>query len=127
MSNCCNTLVKSNGSRAEWTYRPSVDIVETADSFRVIADVPGASAEGVDVTLEEGILTVNAAVPSRYPAGAEFFRQEYGVGGYHRRFQVDESIDPEGVSAEYRDGVLTVTLPKQRGTARRQVPVRTRS
>jgi HSP20 family protein len=137
MTNCnCNPIqrtagtapaTRSAGPTSEWTYRPAVDIVELPGSFQIVADVPGATPQSLDISFEDGLLTINAGVSSRHPENTDFARQEFGVGGFHRRFQVDETIDPEGIAADYQSGVLTVTLPKARHAARRQVPIRTGS
>lgn len=106
-----------------WTYRPNVDIFETADELLLLADMPGADGDSIDVALESGILTIQAQVPSRSRAGARGLLHEFGVGNFHRRFEVDETLDPEAVTAEYRDGTLTVHLPKAKAARRRRIPV----
>ena len=106
-----------------WTYRPDIDIVDAGEEIVLFADVPGADADGIDVSLESGILTVDTRVQPRNRAQAQTIMREYGVGNYHRRFEIDETIDPEGVNAEYRDGVLAVHLPKARCAQRRRIPV----
>ena len=50
-------------------------------------------------------------------------RQEYGVGGFHRRFALEDGFDVDRIDATYRDGVLTVVLPKSAGAQRRRIPV----
>lgn len=118
-------LTKTAGAPvSDWTYRPSVDVLELPGSFQIVADVPGATPESLDISFEDGLLTINAGVASRYPQSADFARQEFGIGAFHRRFQVDDTIDPEGLEAEYQAGVLTITLPKAKSAARRQVPIR---
>ena len=109
--------------RHSWTYRPSVDIFDTSEELLLMADMPGADPERVDVTLESGILTVQANVAPRQPDQAQCLVHEYGVGSFHRRFEIDESIDAEAVSAEYRDGALNIRLPKAQQARRRRIPV----
>ncbi|MCA9297915.1 MAG: Hsp20/alpha crystallin family protein [Phycisphaerales bacterium] len=96
-----------------------------ADALVLIADVPGSSSDSIEVSLESGVLTIQASVEPRGVEGSTVVAHEYGVGGFHRRFEIDESIDPEGVSAEYRDGSLTIRLPKAPRAQRRRVPVTT--
>lgn len=106
-----------------WTYRPDVDVIDDDDSFQIVADVPGALQDHINVTFDESVLTIEARVARRQPARSEFQRQEFGVGNYFRRFHVGEGVDPEKIGASYRDGVLMVTLPKTAGSVRRRVPV----
>ncbi|MBT8485603.1 MAG: Hsp20/alpha crystallin family protein [Phycisphaerales bacterium] len=111
--------------RNSWTYRPNVDIFDAAEELTVIADMPGASPDSIDVSLESGILTLQADITTRHHPGAQALGQEYGIGGFHRRFEIDESIDAEAVSADYRDGTLTIHLPKAQQARRRRIPVST--
>lgn len=114
---------QSTQPRPEWTYRPLVDIFDTAEELVLMADVPGATPESIDVSIEAGILSIQADVASRQRGTVHRARNEYGVGGFHRRFEIDEAIDPDLVNAEYRDGTLTVHLPKTPQARRHRVPV----
>jgi HSP20 family protein len=104
-------------------YRPNVDILESAEELTVLADVPGASPEGIDVDFERGMLTIRAPVAARNE-GADFLVQEYGVGDYCRSFEVNENIDPDKIAAQYTDGVLTVHLPKAEAAKPRKIAVK---
>lgn len=114
----------AGASRAgAWTYRPAVDVIETPDAYRIVADAPGSSAERVGITFEDGVLTVDAAVEPRANGAGETHRVEYGVGSFHRRFRVHGEIDADSIGASYANGVLTVTLPKARRARPRKIPV----
>ena len=106
-----------------WTYRPNVDIVDTPEELTLVADLPGATPESIDVALESGVLTIQAQVAPRDRSTARTLVHEYGVGDYHRRFEIDESIDADNVSAEYNHGSLTVHLPKAQQARRRRIPI----
>lgn len=108
---------------ARTTFRPAVDVLDAEDAYRIVADLPGSSAEKVGITFEDGVLTLEADVPDRNVQNAQTLRQEYGVGSFHRRFRVHGEIDPDAISATYAQGVLTVTLPKASRSQRRRVPV----
>lgn len=105
------------------TYRPEIDIRETAEAFVVEADVPGATPESVDLTVDQGVLTLRAGVPGRSPDGARRLVREYGVGSYERSFRVGEGVDTDKIGAELKDGVLTLTLPKSETTRARKIKV----
>lgn len=104
-------------------YRPAVDILENEDELLLIADVPGADPAGIDVDYEDGRLTINARVEARRPEGATYLHREYGVGDYHRAFEVSEAIDAEKIAAEYRQGVLMLRLPKAEKLKPRKIEV----
>ncbi len=108
-------------TRTGCCYRPNVDILERGDELMVIADVPGAKNDSIDIHFEEGVLEIRAAVEPRHGNG--FLRQEYGVGDYYRTFQVSEAIDASKISAEYSDGVLTLHLPKSEAAKPRKINV----
>jgi HSP20 family protein len=103
-------------------YRPDVDILELADELVVNADVPGARAEDIDIHFEDGSLTIYAKVAGRPTSGTALLR-EFGVGDFRRTFRVNEQIDPSRISAQYRDGVLTLHLPKAEKARPRKIQV----
>ena len=104
-------------------FRPNVDIVERADELTVYADVPGATADGVDVGFKEGTLAIHAKVPPRNEE-VDFLVREYGVGDFYREFRVNETIDVSKISAEFADGVLTLHLPKVEAIKPRKIAVK---
>lgn len=124
-STCCQPQTADAARRRtpEWSYRPPTDIVDLGDSYVLTADVPGASEESIELSVEDGILSIQAGVAPRFEAGHHFELQEYGVGNYHRRFRLGDDVDPEQISAEYSDGVLTVTLAKRTSARRRRIAI----
>jgi len=112
-------------TRSGRCYRPNVDILELPDELLVVADVPGASGEDIDVKFEDGQLTIHAHVPQRQPEDTQYLLYEYGVGDYYRTFEVSEAIDSGKITAEYADGVLTLHLPKAEASKPRKIAVKT--
>lgn len=104
-------------------YMPLVDILEKPDEIVLKADLPGARPENIDVNFEDGVLTIYAKVEPRQQPGTQYLLREYGVGDYHRCFQVSEAIDASRITAEYADGVLTLHLPKTEAVRPRKIPV----
>jgi HSP20 family molecular chaperone IbpA len=104
-------------------YRPAVDIAENKDELLILADLPGAKSESIDINFEDGVLTVDAKVAPRDRAEARPMLREYGVGDYHRTFRVSEQIDSTKIHAEYVDGVLTVHLPRSQAATPRKIEV----
>jgi len=111
-------------TRSGRCYRPNVDILEREDELTVLADVPGASADRIDVKFEEGTLAIHAHVEPRQPEDISYMLQEYGVGDFYRTFRVSEAVDAGKITAEYTDGVLILHLPKTEATKPRKIAVK---
>lgn len=105
-------------------YVPAVDIVERPDEMILTADVPGATAEAIDVRYEDGELRIHAPVKSRQGSEQRYLLAEYGVGDYHRVFRIGETIDAARIAAEFVDGVLTLRLPKVEAVKPRRISVK---
>lgn len=106
------------------TYTPPVDVVETPSEYQVRASVPGATPEQIEITMDDGVLTLRAGVANRHEAIDRFITREYGVGPYERSFRVGEGINEDAVSADLKQGVLTVRLPKVPESQPRKVTVK---
>jgi HSP20 family protein len=111
--------------RARKTYSPAVDIVESPDDLILRADMPGVDPKGIDIRFEEGELTLFGKVVDRPQEGRCALLHEVGVGDFLRVFEISEAIDVDKVSAEYRHGVLTLTLPKVEAVKPRKIVVKT--
>jgi HSP20 family molecular chaperone IbpA len=92
-------------------FRPQIDVVRTEDppEFRVVVELAGIDPESLRIFADDRTLAV-AGVRSR-PSHGRYFHMEIEDGPFQRRVQFDEPIDPAGASAEYRRGLLTVTVP----------------
>ncbi|MBR30021.1 MAG: heat-shock protein Hsp20 [Spirochaetaceae bacterium] len=92
-------------------YSPAVDLYRKDDTFYVYADIPGASENSVDVSVEKNILTIKAAVEEKGFEGMKLVYSEYGIGDYERSFRLSEDIDVENIQAKVRNGVLELVVP----------------
>jgi len=102
---------------AEWArdrriFIPRADIYETDENIIVSVDVPGASEEQIDVSLEKDLLSIKALVDTKDPEGYALNLAEYEVGDYQRSFKLNGEINRDKIVASYRDGVLHLYLPK---------------
>jgi HSP20 family protein len=104
------------------TFTPRVDIFETDTAYFVYADLPGALPHDIDLRYEQGELFLRGKVAPRTGNGRTVFA-EYEVGDFSRVFQVHESIDSAGIDAAFKNGVLTVRLPKAEAAKPKQVPI----
>ena len=80
--------------------------------------MPGVKGEGVDITLENGVLTVRGTVAEDYRREGAVYA-EYDVGDYQRSFSVPDAIDHDGIEARMNNGVHTLTLPRKQPRQRR--------
>ena len=110
-------------TRSGQFFRPNCDIVEYENEILVLADVPGARGDEIDVKFEDGTLSIHAPVERRQPPETEYLLCEYGVGDYWRTFQVSEAVDATKISAECANGVLTLHLPKAEAVKPRKIAV----
>jgi HSP20 family protein len=105
-------------------FRPHVDILERSDELTIVADVPGVKHDTIDIRFEDGVLTLQGTVAPRYGEGKKFLLSEYGIGDFHRTFQVSELVDANRITGECVDGVLTVHLPKAEKAKPRKIEVK---
>jgi HSP20 family protein len=95
-------------------WSPPVDIYETENELVLKADVPEIDPKNVAIQMENGTLTVKGE--RRFEEqrnGRGFHRIERGYGSFVRAFSLPDTVDPEKVKADYKNGVLTITLPKK--------------
>jgi HSP20 family protein len=107
------------------TLTPAVDVIETRDAFLVNVDVPGVSKKDLNVTLTGTVLSVQGEKKEEEQGdrGRKFFRKETWAGGFRRTLDLPETADPEKVSADLKDGVLTVTVQKREEVKPRLISV----
>ena len=110
-------------TKTDTYYAPHVDIFETDKDVTVIADIPGVTADGIDLTLEENILTIHGQRTLPQHDGRVIL-EEYESGHYMRRFTVAETIDQERIEASLADGVLKVRLPKATPVQPRKIQIK---
>lgn len=118
-------LERLAGSQQASAWMPAVDVYETGDRYVVTAELPGLTREQVDVSLDENRLTIRgarAAAVGDHQSG-QYHQVERGHGSFERRFEFVDTIDQNAISADLREGVLTVTLPKRPATAARHIEV----
>jgi HSP20 family protein len=111
-------------SPADRTFRPEIDICDSGAEVLIVADVPGATPAAIDVSFDDGVLSVHAPVAARSLPGRAI-RQEYGIGDYRRSFKLGEGFDASLISAEYRRGVLEIHVPRLAAVRPRKIAVRT--
>jgi HSP20 family protein len=104
---------------------PAVDIVETPEhDILVKAELPEMKREDIKVSFENNVLTIEGERKFETREDKDkYHRVERGYGAFRRTFTMPASVDPASVSADYRDGVLTVKLPRREETRPRQIQI----
>ena len=109
---------------ADWA--PSVDIEENADKYLIRADLPGVDKDKIDVKLENGMLSIRGEkhTETETDKGGKHHRRERFHGTFARSFTLPESIDAEKVDADYKNGVLTLSIPKVEKSRSRSIDIK---
>jgi HSP20 family molecular chaperone IbpA len=105
---------------ARQAFTPPIDIHDGPEGLTLEADLPGATESNLQIQLEDNVLSLYATIDSPAPESARLLHQEYPVGDYHRSFILSDEVDRDRITAELKNGVLRIFLPKaDRAKARR--------
>jgi len=105
-------------------YAPAVDVVERAEGYEITAELPGVKPDEVDVKLENGILTLSGSRHFESKDERDGYRRvERRYGSFTRSFSLPNEVRGEEITAELKDGVLTVKVPKDARVLARKIPV----
>jgi HSP20 family protein len=106
------------------TWAPSVDIYETPHELVVKADLPDVAEKDIDIRVENNLLTIRGERKFEKNVSEDnYLRVERTYGAFSRSFSLPNTVNAEAIHAEYKNGVLTVNLPKREETKPRQVKV----
>ena len=107
---------------ADWT--PSVDISETDTAYMIKGEIPGVDRENVKVTIEDGMVTISGErKQEKEEKDKKFHRIERSYGSFMRSFRLPDNVDETAVKAEFKDGMINVTLPKSGKTKAKLINV----
>lgn len=112
-----------------WTntaWTPRVDVNETDKEFLFTYELPGFGRDEIEVTVQDGWLTIQAERESQQDEDRKYHLIERTHRKFHRSFLLPRSVDGDKVSANLKDGVLAVTLPKKEEAKPKQIPVKTK-
>ncbi len=105
-------------------WAPALDVHEENDALVVIAELPGMKKEEIDISLHKGLLTISGERKEETPSDeGKFHRNERFYGKFSRTVSLPAEVDANGVTASYRDGLLTVRLPKSEEAKPKQITV----
>lgn len=111
-------------TRSRRAFIPRADIYETNNEIIVLADIPGANEQNVDITLEKNVLTIVAYIDPTRSGNYDIAYAEYEEGDYQRSFRLSDEIDRDQIEASVKDGVLRLRLPKSQEAAARKITVK---
>jgi HSP20 family protein len=104
-------------------FLPQTDIFETAQALTLILEMPGVDRDSVEVKAENDVLSIEGRVDFSKYNGLQALYTEYNVGHYARSFRLSSKIEQEAISAELKDGVMTLVLPKSEKAKPRKIKV----
>lgn len=100
-----------NTTGADWA--PRADITETDDAFSITAEVPGIKRDNVKINIEDHVLSIHGEnKQEKEEKGKKFHRIERFYGSFNRSFSLPENVNEDKIDAIFKDGVLTLTIPK---------------
>jgi HSP20 family protein len=105
-------------------WHPACDVFEDKDAVKIAAELPGVKPEDVKLSLENNLLTIRGEKKQEAEERSErVHRYERSYGSFERAFVLPSTVDGEKIAAEYRNGVLTVAVPKAERARPREIPV----
>ncbi len=106
------------------TFSPALDVEEHDEGFTLHVELPGVAADNVDVSIEENVLTVSGKRDFYADKSTDTFRRvERRFGTFHRAVRLPDRVDPEGITASFKDGLLTISVPKAESAKPRRIQV----
>jgi len=114
-----------NVTGTNWpVFVPPVDITETAGEYIISAEIPGIDPQGIEVRLEGNTLILRGEREQEHDVDeGTMHRSERTFGAFSRSFTLPQDVDGEGIAARFRNGVLTVNVPKSHRAPTKQVPI----
>ena len=92
---------------------PAVDVAETEKAYKIAAELPGLDEKNIEVKLANGVLSIKGEKrEEKEEKRKDYYRRERSFGSFERSFQVPEGIDTDKIAASFKNGILSVTLPK---------------
>ncbi len=113
----------SNEADYGYVFVPAVDIYETEGEYILTASMPGVGKDGVDVSIEDHVLTLDGRAAASEPEKCRSIAREFEVGHYRRNFELSDDIDSEKIKANVKNGLLTVSLPKREESKPKKIQV----
>jgi HSP20 family protein len=114
---------KTEGTTPGRTFLPVTDIFETPEALTVVLEMPGVDRNSLEANVEDDVVTIEGRIDFSKYDGMQPVYTEYNVGHYSRSFEISNKIDQSKISAQMKDGVVTIVLPKAEQAKPRKIQV----
>jgi len=114
---------KTEATTPARVFLPVTDIFETPQALTVVLEMPGVGRNSIEASVENDVVTIEGRIDFAKYEGMQPVYTEYNVGHYARSFQISNKIDQGKISAEMKDGVVTLVLPKAEQAKQRKIQV----
>ena len=119
------SVTREFGSPVGSAFFPAVDVVEADGHFELVAELPGMTKEDLAISVENGTLTLKGERKHYgFPEGTKVLRHETSTNPFSRSFQLPEEADANRISAELKDGILKIQIPKVEQALPREIQIR---
>ncbi|MGB7061924.1 MAG: Hsp20/alpha crystallin family protein [Candidatus Zixiibacteriota bacterium] len=127
MSRLFDDIFGQRSTRVQWTdgvWNPSVDITEDKDSVVVRAEMPGLNKDDIKISVQDSILTLKGEKKQeKEEKETDYHRIERSYGSFCRSFQLPTTVRADKIKANYKDGVLSISLPKTEEVKPKEIPI----
>ena len=113
----------SDRAGAAVVHTPPIDIHEGPEGLVLEADLPGVSEKEISIQVEDNVLSLRARVEARPMDGARVLHEEYRPGDFYRSFILSDEVDRSRITAELKNGVLRLVLPKAERSRARKIEI----
>lgn len=117
-----------NGSTESRAWVPALDVVERHDAYLIALEVPGVDPASIDISFEQNVLSVRGSKAMGFELGKDtelrVYSAERVVGNFERAVRLPEFVDGENISAEFKHGVLFLTIPKMQAAQPRRIAIK---
>jgi len=114
----------AEGSTATAEWAPAVDIKEEPERFLIHADIPGVKPEEIDISMEDGVLTIKGEKKTEAETEKEGYKRvERTYGSFYRRFSLPDTANSDAISAVSKHGVLEIVIPKREAVQPKKISV----
>ncbi len=107
----------------EVEWYPLADVYETENDFRIVLEVPGLSKDDFKISFNDGVLTVRGERKRPQAKEESYFLTERPYGRFQRTFTLPGNVQADKISASYKDGLLTITIPKKEEAKPKEIPI----
>lgn len=124
MNRLFDEALRTEDGQSTTLWSPAADVLETESAMIVKVELPGMDRNDINIHLENNVLTVRGERPFEKEGKAEnYHRVERAYGSFSRSFALPVVVDQEKISADYKDGILRITLPKKEQARAKKIEI----